>query len=195
MAFVFILFAVFVSINCGASSSFTDENSIVWKGDGDLISNGVAHEVQQNYSVSRVIDTLRVFTTRRKNCYSIEVEEGEKVLVRAGFNYGNYDQKSTPPIFDLHFDGNFWITVNASELKIYEAIYVAKKKVVSVCVAQTNPDQFPFISTLEVRSVDSQLYNKISTNYALLLNSRFGYGMNQTIRYALVLFFLSISYI
>ncbi|KAI3806360.1 hypothetical protein L1987_22260 [Smallanthus sonchifolius] len=176
---------VFVSIDCGAWGSFTDENTIVWKGDGDLISSGVTHVVQPNYSVSRVFDTLRAFTTRRKNCYSIEVEEGEKVLVRAGFNYGNYDQKSTPPNFDLHFDGNFWITVNASEFKVYETIYVVKKKVISVCVAQTKPDEFPFISTLEVRSLDSQLYSKIGTNNALLLNSRFAYGSNQTIRFPL----------
>lgn len=181
--FLIHFFAVFLSIDCGASSSFTDENSIEWKGDGDLISNGVTHVVQSNYSVSRVMDTLRVFATRKRNCYSIEVEEGEKVLVRAGFNYGNYDQKSTPPIFDLLFDGNFWTTVDSSVWKMYEAIYVVKKKVTSICVAQTNPNQFPFISTLEVRSLDSQMYNNIGTNYALFSNLRSAYAINETIRY------------
>ncbi|GJR61974.1 probable LRR receptor-like serine/threonine-protein kinase, partial [Tanacetum coccineum] len=122
---------VFVSIDCGASGSFTDENTIVWKGDSDLISNGVTHAVQLNYTVSRVMDTMRAFTTRKKNCYSIEATQGEKVLVRAGFNYENYDRKSNPPNFDLHFDGNFWISVNSSEVKVYEAIYVVKKKVTS----------------------------------------------------------------
>ncbi|MFS7964897.1 putative Malectin-like domain-containing protein [Helianthus anomalus] len=181
--FNLILFTVFVSIDCGASGSFTDENSIVWKGDNDLISSGVAYAVQPNHSLSHVMDTLRVFTTRIKNCYSIEVEEGEKVLVRAGFNYGNYDNKSTPPNFDLLFDGNFWVNVNASDFKIYEAIYVVKKKVISVCVAQTKPDHLSFISSLEVRSLDSQLYSKIGTNYALLLHFRDAYATNQTIRY------------
>ncbi|KAJ0554143.1 putative transferase [Helianthus annuus] len=174
---------VFVSIDCGASVSFTDENSIVWKGDNDLISSGVTYTVQPDHSVSHVMDTLRVFTTRRKNCYSIEVEEGEKVLVRAGFNYGNYDNKSTPPNFNLLFDGNFWVNVNASDFKIYEAIYVVKKKVISICVAQTKPNHLPFISSLEVRSLDSQLYSKIGTNYALLLHFRDAYATNQTIRY------------
>ncbi|XP_076881792.1 senescence-induced receptor-like serine/threonine-protein kinase [Bidens hawaiensis] len=176
---------VFVSIDCGVSGSFTDENTIVWKGDNDLISSGVAHAVQPNYSMSRVMDTLRVFTTRRKNCYSIEVEEGGKVLVRAGFNYGNYDQKSTPPNFDLHFDGNFWISVNTSEVKIYETIYVVKRKVISVCVAQTKPNEFPFISTLEVRSMDSQVYSKVGSNYALLNHFRIAYATNETIRFPL----------
>ncbi|XP_071714144.1 uncharacterized protein At1g24485-like [Rutidosis leptorrhynchoides] len=174
---------VFVSIDCGAKGSFTDENLIVWKGDDDLISNGVTHVVQSNYSVSRVADTLRVFTTRKKNCYSIEVEEGEKVLVRAGFNYGNYDNKSNPPIFDLHFDGNYWVTVNSSEWVFYETIYVVKKKVISVCVAQTMANQFPFISYLEVRGLDSQMYNKIGPNYALLNNARFGFAMTENIRF------------
>ncbi|KAL7584226.1 hypothetical protein Lser_V15G42287 [Lactuca serriola] len=177
-----VLGNVFVSIDCGASDSFTDENSIVWKGDGDLISNGVTHVVQSNYSVSHVMDTLRVFTTRKKNCYSIEAEGG-KVLVRASFNYGNYDQKSNPPIFDLHFDGNFWITVNTSQVKIYEAIYFVKRKVISVCVAQTRPNNFPFISALEVRSVDSQVNKYVDPNYALFMNARFAYATNEAIRF------------
>ncbi|KAI3678400.1 hypothetical protein L6452_37690 [Arctium lappa] len=174
---------VFVSIDCGASGSYTDENSILWTGDGDLISNGVSHTVQSNYSISHVYDTLRAFTTRKKNCYSIEVEEGGKVLVRVVFNYGNYDRKSNPPTFDLHFDGNFWITVNTSDPILYEVIYVVKRKVTSVCVAQINPNQFPFISSLEVRSIDSQAYNHIGPNYALLLNYRVAYGANETIRF------------
>ncbi|PWA74728.1 malectin-like carbohydrate-binding domain-containing protein [Artemisia annua] len=174
---------VFVSIDCGASGSFTDENTIVWKGDSDLISYGVTHAVQSNYTVSRVMDTLRAFTTRKKNCYSIEATQGEKVLVRAGFNYGNYDRKSNPPNFDLHFNGNFWITVNSSQVKVYEAIYVLKKKVVSVCVAQTNPNQIPFISTLEVRSLDIQVYGNMGTNYALFTNIRTAYAVNESIRF------------
>ncbi|KVH94578.1 Malectin-like carbohydrate-binding domain-containing protein [Cynara cardunculus var. scolymus] len=174
---------VFVSINCGASGSYTDENSIAWTGDADLISNGVPHTVQSNYSISPLYDTLRAFTTRRKNCYSIEAEEGGKVLVRVVFNYGNYDGKSTPPMFDLHLDGNFWVTVNTSQAIYYEAIYVVKRKVISICVAQTNPNQFPFISSLEVRSVDPRAYNHIGPNYALFRNIRNGYGLNETIRF------------
>lgn len=57
-----------------------------------------------------------------------------------------------------------------------------KRKVISVCVAQTNANQFPFISYLEVRGLDSQMYNKIGTNYALLLNERFGFAMDENIR-------------
>ena len=187
----FFYFAVFVSIDCGASGSFTDENTILWKGDTDLISNGVTHTVQPNYTVSRVMDTLRVFTTRKKNCYSIDATQGEKVLVRAGFNYGNYDKMSSPPTFDLQFNGNFWVSVNASASKMYEAIYVVKSKFISVCVAQTKPNQFPFISTLEVRSLDSQMYSNIGTNYALLMNERIAYGINESIRYNCTLSFLS----
>nr|XP_043637049.1 putative leucine-rich repeat receptor-like protein kinase At2g19210 [Erigeron canadensis] len=174
---------VFVSIDCGASGSFKDENSIEWKGDSDLISNGVTHVVQSNYSVSQVLDTLRVFTTRKKNCYSVDVEEGEKILVRAGFNYGNYDKKLNPPVFDLLFDGNFWVTVNTTVWKRYEVIYVTKRNVISICVAQKNPNQFPFISTLEVRSLDSRLYNEVGENYALFRELGTAYAVNETIRF------------
>nr|GFA96972.1 probable LRR receptor-like serine/threonine-protein kinase At1g05700 [Tanacetum cinerariifolium] len=122
------------------------------------------------------MDTLRAFTTRKKNCYSIEATQGEKVLVRTGFNYGNYDRKSNPPNFDLHFDGNFWITVK-------KKVTLSKKKVASVCVAQTNPNQIPFISALEVRSIDLQVYGNMVTRYALFTNVRTAYAVNESIRF------------
>lgn len=173
---------MFKSIDCGASDDYTDEkNSIKWTGDGDL-KIGVSHKVHPDFSLSPVYDTLRAFYTRKKNCYSIEVEEGEKVLVRASFSYGNYDMKESPPTFDLHFDGNFWINVTTTEPKFYEAIYVTKRKVISVCVSQRYENQFPFISTLEVRSVDSKAYSGISPDYALFTNIRLGYGLDETIK-------------
>lgn len=82
------------SINCGASDPITDLNLITWTPDDTLISNGDARVVQSSNSVSPVMDTLRVFTSRKKNCYSIPVTKGQKVLVRASFNYGNYDRLS-----------------------------------------------------------------------------------------------------
>ncbi|KAI3742468.1 hypothetical protein L1987_60151 [Smallanthus sonchifolius] len=117
----------------------TDSNLITWTLDDTLISNGVARVVQSSNSVSPVMDSLRVFTTRKKNCYTYPVTQGDKVLVRAWFNYGNYDRLSNPPTFDLHFDGNFWTTVRTtmSGAIMYEATYVAKHDEVSVCMAQT----------------------------------------------------------
>ncbi|KAI3772411.1 hypothetical protein L6452_03597 [Arctium lappa] len=176
---------VFWSVNCGATDFYTDGNFISWTPDDSLVSNGLARVVQSSNSISPVLDSLRVFTSRKKNCYSTQVTKGQKLLVRASFNYGNYDRLSSPPAFDLHFDGNFWATVETtvSGVQVYEATYVTKGDAASVCVAQTNPGQFPFISALEFRSVDSEVYNLADDNRALFLIERLSFGASDTLRY------------
>ncbi|KAL5833083.1 hypothetical protein ACOSQ3_016757 [Xanthoceras sorbifolium] len=178
---------VFVSIDCGASGVYTDESLIVWSGDDDFMKNGETRVVQSGNAVSdHVMSTLRVFSTRKKNCYSIDVDKGAKVLVRASFYYGNYDKKSAPPTFDLHLDGSFWDTVETSseDVVYYEAIYVVKENGVSACVAQTKPNQLPVMSALEVRSLDSLMYNHVDAEYALFLKTRTAFGANNTIRFS-----------
>ncbi|PWA44924.1 malectin-like carbohydrate-binding domain-containing protein [Artemisia annua] len=175
---------VIANINCGGSP--VDYYSMTWTPDDALISNGIARVVLPSYSVNPVLDTLRVFTSRKKNCYSIGPKlQGVKVLVRATFYYGNYDQLLNPPTFDLHFDGNFWTTVetNADKIVRYETTYVAKGDLVSVCVAQTKPRQFPFLSALEVRKFDPEVYDVVEKNRALNLIGRINFGANQNLRY------------
>ncbi|XP_010274146.1 PREDICTED: probable LRR receptor-like serine/threonine-protein kinase At1g51860 [Nelumbo nucifera] len=158
--------AVFVSIDCGSSESFVDENNIRWVGDDTYIKTGESLTVENPDSVSmREYRTLRVFTGK-KNCYSIDVPKGERVLIRAKFHYGNYDGRSSPPIFDLQFDGNKWDTVEieADERVYYERMYVTKLDQVSICVAMTKPGQLPFISAIEVRSLDFGMYGYLDPN-------------------------------
>ncbi|KAL5581102.1 hypothetical protein UlMin_013544 [Ulmus minor] len=132
------------------------------------------------------MSTLRVFTSKTKNCYDIEAEKGGQVLVRASFLYGNYDGKSSPPSFVLLADGNYWNTVKVrsiDDVTVYEAIYVVKGDYISVCVAQTHLDQLPFISALEVRSVGANIYAHVNSDYALLVNNRVAYGSPNAVRY------------
>ncbi|XP_012827734.1 PREDICTED: uncharacterized protein At1g24485-like [Erythranthe guttata] len=177
---------VFKSIDCGSSkTTYKDENQIVWTGDEADMQNGESKVVEASNSVSPVMDTLRVFTAHKKNCYSIEASKGERVIVRASFLYGNYDGLSSPPSFDLHFDGNFWTTVDTSvtEYVYHEVTYVTRLDYVSVCVAQTAPRQFPFISAIEVRSVGLTMYSNGDQYYPLHLIKRVAYGASETIRY------------
>lgn len=101
------------------------------------------------------------------------------------FHHGNYDGKYFAPTFELHFDGNFWATVTTSNFTyvVEEAIYVVKGNATSICLAQTIPDQGPFISALELRSLDSEMYSNVDTNHALFLANRITHGANQTVRY------------
>ncbi|KAL8525589.1 hypothetical protein ACS0TY_014999 [Phlomoides rotata] len=179
---------VFVSIDSGSSTaSYTDENGIVWTGDDNFTRNGESRSVQSSSSVSRVMDTLRVFTTQKKNCYDIDSVKRGRVLVRATFNYGNYDNKSSPPTFDLLFDGNHWDTVRTTNVGAVwrEVIYNMKGDRISVCVAQTNPGEFPFVSAVEVRVLEFKYKgdDSMDLRYPLLLSKRVAFGSNATIRY------------
>ncbi|KAJ6883632.1 LOW QUALITY PROTEIN: hypothetical protein NC652_030769 [Populus alba x Populus x berolinensis] len=190
LAFLFLAFLAFsanadVSFDCGASGFYTDENSIVWMGDEDLFKESQAEVVQSSNTISHVMSTLRVFTTRKKNCYSISEGSGSLLLVRASFFYGNYDKRSSPPSFDMHIDGNDWATVKTSldQLVYYELVYVSKGDTTSICLAQTQPKQFPFISALEVRNLDSKMYSYLDPKYALFLRTRVAYGAKETVRF------------
>ncbi|KAJ6762838.1 hypothetical protein OIU79_023555 [Salix purpurea] len=190
LAFLFVAFFALtanadVSIDCGSSDLYhMDDNYLSWTGDDGLFQNSRS-EVVQSSNISHVMSTLRVFTTRKKNCYSISEYKGSLLLVRASFFYGNYDRKSSPPSFDMHFDGNEWATVKTSldELVYYEVVYVSKSDTTSICLSQTHPNQFPFISALEVKKLDSNMYSYLDPKHALFLNSRVAYGARSTVRY------------
>ncbi|XP_028786091.1 probable LRR receptor-like serine/threonine-protein kinase PAM74 [Neltuma alba] len=205
MAIVFILFLTlllaalspslsssptFVNIDCGSNSTFAD-GVFLWLPDVySYVQNGDSHVVQYTDPVPRymsrtAMSTLRAFPTLKKNCYTVNVVKGQKLLVRASFFYGNYDGKNSPPTFDLHFDGNFWATVNTTGVRgvYHEAIYVNKKNTTSVCVAQIFKDQVPFISGLEIRSLEMSMYSHVDSGRALFLSNRVNAGANFSTRY------------
>ncbi|MCL7051073.1 hypothetical protein MKW94_011542 [Papaver nudicaule] len=147
---------------------------------------------------SHVMSTLRAFPTRKKNCYSIDMEGKtenstftvERVLVRASFYYGNYDNKATPPTFNLQFNGNSWtqIVTHQDNIIYTEMVYsLIKGNNISICLAQTQPNNIPFISALEVRSLDPYAYRYVNSNYhkyPLFFVERLAFGANTTIRYS-----------
>lgn len=149
---------VFTSIDCRTTDGHVDENGIWWVGEDLYIKSGESHMVESSSnSTSKELITLRTFSNHKKNCYEVDVEQGIRTLIRAGFYYGNYDKKSSPPTIDLQFDGNSWGTVetSADEPVYCEEIYVPKSDKISVCVVQAHPNQLPFISSLDVRSLAS----------------------------------------
>ncbi|KAL1544175.1 putative LRR receptor-like serine/threonine-protein kinase [Salvia divinorum] len=180
---------VFISIDCGSSATYKDENGIVWSGDDDYVNTGESHSVQPSHSYNHVMDTLRVFRNQSKHCYNINSVKQGRVLVRTTFFYGNYDGKNSPPAFDLLFDGYYWAYVNNSgpQPSRYEVIYTTTKESISVCVSQYEAGQLPYISALEVRSLDSNMYNGLGDDmdiYPLFTRRRLAFGANATIRFS-----------
>ncbi|KAI3995667.1 hypothetical protein MKX01_031440 [Papaver californicum] len=191
---------VFISIDCGSSSlePYTDERSIEWVGDSRYIKTGevrkvVTKNIPDGWD-SRVMSTLREFSTRHKDCYSLDVKNDksediskvERVLLRASFYYGNYDNKSNPPAFDIQFNGNKWASVETSMIKVVykEVVYSLNQgNTITVCLAQTTYDTIPFISALEVRSLDSDIYGYVDSSYPLIFTQREAYGTSTIVRY------------
>ncbi|KAI3839693.1 hypothetical protein MKW98_009998 [Papaver atlanticum] len=140
---------------------------------------------------SHVMSTLRAFPTRKKNCYSIDIEKKnedsiERVLVRASFYYGNYDNKFNPPTFNLQFNGNSWsqIITDQDNIVYTEMVFSLNNgNNINICLAQTEPDNIPFISALEVRSVNRFSYRYVDSIYPLFFFERIAFGANATIRY------------
>ncbi|KAF3783595.1 hypothetical protein EJ110_NYTH19469 [Nymphaea thermarum] len=176
-----------LSIDCGdPTGTRTDKRGIKWVGDGDYISTGKTAKVQVTNTYAQEYQTLRYFPYQKKSCYVIPgVNRGRKHMVRAHFFYGNYDGKSSPPSFHLQFDGNHWdsVTTSSSESYYYEVIYAPKRYNISVCVAQTSPDQIPFISVLVVKEFDPGMYETKDTDDVLLQWQRVAFGAKAFLRY------------
>ncbi|KAF8020193.1 hypothetical protein BT93_G0785 [Corymbia citriodora subsp. variegata] len=151
----------FISIDCGAPNEYIDENTnITYKTDDGFIGSG------KNMQISEMINqynlqflNVRVFPDGRMNCYTLRPDQGKnrKYLIRASFFYGNYDGKNQPPSFNLYIDVNYWATVDAIISRLKEIIYVPKADNIRVCLGNTGKG-VPFISALELRALDEDIY-------------------------------------
>ncbi|KAG1371637.1 putative LRR receptor-like serine/threonine-protein kinase MEE39 [Cocos nucifera] len=132
------------------------------------------------------MNTLRFFPRGEKNCYLLPGRGESRVLLRAGFYYGNYDGTSKPPTFDLQFDGHQWATVATSldEDPIYhEVVYKPNGGSISVCLVRIGDDGgIPFISSLEVAPFPADIYREMDENMGFYLRSRDDFGATTDIR-------------
>ncbi|KAG9453802.1 hypothetical protein H6P81_006706 [Aristolochia fimbriata] len=163
-------------IDCGGVGEGT------WQSDGEFIQTGQSSKVQEfGGNWGREMDTLRFFPDQNKNCYTLPAVPQGKYIIQAGFFYGSYDGKHAPPSFDLLFDGNYWATVDTirESPSFKEAIFFAKKKTVSVCVARipAYSDQIPFVSTLVMVKLPLPFfYSRLGGDSALVMESRVNFG-------------------
>ncbi|XP_031485807.1 uncharacterized protein At1g24485-like [Nymphaea colorata] len=176
---------LFLSIDCGGTANHTDRWGIDWVVDDGYIKTGEAAQVQNHGVYDSEINSLRYFSSQKKSCYVIPgVATGRKHMVRASFFYGNYDRKSSSPSFGLQFDGNHWVDVVTSSSQSYyrEVIYAPKRNKISICVARTSPDQIPFISTLEIRELETGMYQTNGEEDVLLWTNRTAFGAKNFVR-------------
>ncbi|XWS39952.1 hypothetical protein CRYUN_Cryun18bG0098500 [Craigia yunnanensis] len=142
----------------------------------------------KNKDLLPILTTLRYFPQKsaRKYCYTFQVIKGGKYLVRTIYYYGGFDGGKQPPVFDQIIGGTKWSVVNTTEdyanglTSYYEVIVVAPAKTLSVCLArnkQTDSRSSPFISAIEVLSLDDSMYNSTDfAKYALVTVARSTFG-------------------
>ncbi|CAH8381661.1 unnamed protein product [Eruca vesicaria subsp. sativa] len=173
-----------ISIDCGSSSSHTDAGNRTWVGDTDFVSTGLSSKIEST-GTADYLTTLRYFPTGETNCYAnIPVDKGAKVLVRTRFYYGNYNEEYKPPRFDVVYDGKHRDTIHttAMDVDLSEAIYVSESGNISVCFVRTFMNEHPFVSTIEVRSLDASMYTDLGPKEGYILQRRFAYGRKELVR-------------
>ncbi|GLJ11732.1 hypothetical protein SUGI_0175610 [Cryptomeria japonica] len=185
----------FISINCGATNGYVDlTTGLNWVPDDAFINVGNQTTLQRAV-LQTVLKTLRVFPDRnaKKYCYELPVLRNRGYLVRTTYYYGNFDGRNAPPVFEQLIEGTMWTTVNTTMdyskglYTYYEVVIASTGKSMSVCLARNgNTIGDPFISAIELRLLESSMYNSTDfTKYALALLSRhnFGNSANNVIRY------------
>ncbi|XVF86733.1 hypothetical protein PTKIN_Ptkin18bG0065900 [Pterospermum kingtungense] len=183
----------FINIDCGisAASAYNDATTgLKYISDATFIDSGVSKSISPQYQsniLAQQFYSVRSFPEGVRNCYTLKPTEGRdnKFLIRASFMYGNYDDQSKPPEFDLHLGVNFWVTIkidNDSSIVRKEIMYVSPSDTISVCLINKGLGT-PFMSTLELRHFRNSTYP--TPFEALELHSRVDIGSttNETIRY------------
>ncbi|MFS7916728.1 putative transferase [Helianthus anomalus] len=115
------------------------------------------------------------------HCYTLRPNGGKSslYLVQATFMYGNYDGENKLPEFDLYLGVHLWLSVkfkNSSDVVTTEIVSVALEDTFSVCLVNVGLG-VPFISGLELRSLDGLIYKTDTKNFVpLVLFQRFDIG-------------------
>ncbi|KAF8031039.1 hypothetical protein BT93_D0274 [Corymbia citriodora subsp. variegata] len=172
--------AGFISIDCGAQNTYTyDKINIHFEMDKGYIDSGENMQISTKFIDGQYYyhfyKNLRSFPNGTRNCYTLRPDKGKgnTYLIRASFWYGNYDEKNQVPIFDLYIDVNYWFTVNTSNNIYTEIVYVPQRDFIQVCLVNIGKG-VPFISALELRTLDNSIY-QIESGF-LRLDFRYDIG-------------------
>ncbi|KAK8447105.1 hypothetical protein SEVIR_8G020475v4 [Setaria viridis] len=180
----------FISLDCGGARDHTDAIGIQWTSDASFVSGGQAAQLLvQNGLQSQQFTTVRYFPAdNRKYCYTMNVRNRTRYLVRATFLYGNFDNSNVYPKFDISLGASPWSTIvidDATTPVVEEATILAAAPTLSVCLSNASTGQ-PFISTLELRQFNGSLYYTTDeTRFFLALSARINFGAesNDSVRY------------
>ncbi len=182
----------FVSLACGASGNFTSDNNISWMSDEAYAPPG---GIPATIAKNKIGTVLRAFpadikTTNNRPvseriCYSLPIPFNPPgiFLVRATFEYQNYDGLNDPPIFQVALGPTNLSTVDltANDPWVVEVIYNATVSQAFCLIRQMGT---PVISSLEVRPLLDATYANAQASSTTMLRTlyRINCGASATIR-------------
>jgi hypothetical protein len=178
-------------LDCGGARDHTDAIGIQWTSDASFVAGGQEAQllVQSGLQSQQQFTTVRYFPAdNSKYCYTMNVRNRTRYLVRATFLYGNFDNSNVYPKFDISLGASPWSTIvidDATTPVVEEAIILAAAPTLSVCLSNASTGQ-PFISTLELRQFNGSLYYTTDeTRFFLALSARINFGAesNDSVRY------------
>ncbi len=186
-------------MNCGSTASYVDKvTGITWMPDDQFIdkNSGVNTNVStasQYYSDFSEFTTLRYFPdSRAKNYYSFPVTPNETYQIRGTFFYGNYDNQTTVPSFQMGVDGTIVASNIISELYVIayqEITYVPQRSVTFLCLSRDLTNSVPFISAISLVNLTgnvtaaSAFEDNVYMGYYYVTQFRWNFGGNGIIRY------------
>lgn len=145
--------------------SYTDKTTgINYTSDSNLTNTGTSHTISSQYnstSLQRQFWNVRSFPEGPRNCYTFHLPRTatNKLLIRASFMYGNYDNKDSVPRFDLYLGPNWWDVVefeNVSSVTTKEIVHTAPSDYVHVCLV-SRKSGIPFLSALEIQVLKNDI--------------------------------------
>ncbi|CAA6672844.1 unnamed protein product [Spirodela intermedia] len=180
----------FISIDCGldGATNYTESTmNIIYSPDALYVNAGENRRVSPETNLTGLFEyykTLRSFSNGTRNCYTLQpLVKGRKYLVRAEFQYGNFDGRDSPPTFDVYLGIHFWWTVPPDEFSRLEIIVVSPGESMQVCLVNKGLGT-PYISVLELRPLLDSMYPLVNASQALVLRGdRTDHGSTGTTRY------------
>ncbi|CAM6048068.1 unnamed protein product [Sphagnum compactum] len=183
----------FVSLACGASGNFTSGNNILWMSDEVYAPPG---GIPATIAKNKLGTVLRAFPADNKTtnnrpvseriCYSLPIPFNPPgiFLVRATFEYQNYDGLNEPPMFRVALGPTNLSTVDltANDPWVVEVIYNATETQAFCLIRQMGT---PVISSLEVRPLLDATYANAQASSTTMLRTlyRINCGASATLRY------------
>jgi hypothetical protein len=118
------------------------------------------------------------------------VTPNETYQIRGTFFYGNYDNQTMVPSFQMGVDGTIVASNIISELYVIayqEIAYVPQRNVTFLCLSRDVTNSVPFISAISLVNVTgaSAFEDNLYMGYYYVTQFRWNFGGNGIIRYVI----------